>query len=77
MEYTQDPKIPENVRLNDHMNIAKEAKEVVVSPSQKNQVFSKVFEKKVSKNVKGTIQYHLLLIKANDANGVIYCCVRT
>ena len=24
MEYTQDPKIPENVRLNDHMNIAKE-----------------------------------------------------
>ena len=33
MEYTQDPKIPENVRLNDHMNIAKE---VVVSLSQKN-----------------------------------------
>ena len=36
MEYTQDPKIPENVRLNDHMNITKEAKEVVVSLSQKN-----------------------------------------
>ena len=36
MEYTQDPKIPENVRLNDHMNIAKEVHRREVRLSEKN-----------------------------------------